>query len=274
MYMSNGNNGSSTFLTVQVQRRPGPEGLFASLAYSFASTEDLNSGTWDNAYDQWRYNPAQLPNEPMLNYSAFDRAHRIAVAFSLRQEWIPGFETTFGLLYTGVSGMPYSYVYDGDINGDGESLNDLFYIPAQRLEVLFVRADGEQVPPDDPSYNQFFSFIAQDEYLSTHSGQTAERNGARTPWIHQLDLRLAQTLPVAGDQHLEIHAELLNVLNLLNASWGLAQSVPYQRVPVLHFFQQDQIGRPLFRWAPRTTPLEPDPLLSRWRIRVGMKYSF
>jgi hypothetical protein len=274
MYMSNGNNGSSTFLTVQLQRRLGPEGIFANLAYSFAATKDLNSGTWDNAYDQWRYNPAHTPNEPILNYSAFDRTHRIALALSLRQEWIPGYETTFGLLYTGVSGMPYSYVYDGDINGDGESLNDLFYIPAQRSEVLFVHADGELVPPDDPRYNQFLAFIAHDEYLSAHSGQTAERNGARTPWVHQLDLRLAQTIPVAGGQHLEIHAETLNLLNLLNASWGLVQSVPYQRVPVLQFFRQDQIGRPLFRWAPRTTPLEPDPLLSRWRIRVGMKYSF
>jgi len=274
MYMSNGNNGSSSFLTVQVQRRPGPEGIFASFGYSYAATEDLNSGTWDNAYDQWRYNPAHTPNEPMLNYSAFDRTHRLALALSLRQEWIPGSETTIGLLYTGVSGMPYSYVYDGDVNGDGESLNDLFYIPAQQSEILLTWGAGDLIPPNDPAYNEVFTFIAQDEYLSTHSGQTAERNGARTPWVHQLDLRLAQTLSVGGDQHLEIHAELLNLLNLLNASWGLVQSVPYQRVPVLRFFQQDQKGRPVFQWAPRTTPLEPDPLLSRWRIRVGMKYTF
>ena len=274
MYMSNGTSGSATFATAQIQHRPGPEGIFASLAYSFGSTEDLNSGTWDNAYDQWRYNPAHTPNEPVLNYSAFDRTHRIALAFSLRREWIPGYETTFGLLYTGASGMPYSYVYDGDMNGDGESLNDLFYIPERQTEVLFARADGELIPPGDPVYNQFFSFIAHDEYLAAHSGQIAERNGARTPWVHQLDLRLAQTLPVGGSHQLEVHAELMNALNLVNASWGLVQSVPYQRVSVLQFYKQDQIGRPLFRWAPRTTPLEPDPLLSRWRIRVGIRYSF
>ena len=142
MYMSNGNAGSSTFLTVQIQRRPGPEGIFASIAYSSGDTKDLNSGMWDNAYDQWRYNPADQPNEPRLNFSAFDRSHRIAVAFSLRQEWSPGYATTFGLLYTGASGIPYSYVYDGDVNGDGESLNDLFYIPSQYSEILLVRGDG------------------------------------------------------------------------------------------------------------------------------------
>ena len=274
MYMSNGNNGSTTFLTAQIQRRPGPEGIFASLAYSFGSTEDLNSGTWDNAYDQWRYNPAHLPNEPILNYSAFDRTHRIALAFTLRQEWVPGYETTFGLLYTGVSGTPYSYVYDGDVNGDGESLNDLFYIPGQYSEVLFAGGDGQLLPPSHGSYNLFFAFIANDEYLSGHRRQTAERNGARTPWTHQLDLRLAQTLPVIGDHHLEIHAELLNALNLVNASWGLVQMVPYQRVPVLRFVRMDERRRALFNWGPRTTPLEPDPLLSRWRLRIGIKYTF
>jgi len=67
---------------------------------------------------------------------------------------------------------------------------------------------------------------------------------------------------------------VLNFLNLLNPSWGSVQYVPYQIVPVLRFYQVDILGRPLFQWAPRTTPLVSDPLLSRWRVRLGMRYSF
>jgi hypothetical protein len=274
IYMSNGDAGSSTFLTVQLQRRPANDGSFASIAYSFGNTKDLNSGAWDNAYDQWRYNHAEEPNAPRLDYSAFDRTHRITAAFSYSHEWSPDCATSVGLVYTGTSGMPYSYVYDGDHNGDGESLNDLFYVPSNYSEILLVGDFGELADPADPAYNELFGFIAHDDYLSTHRGQVCERNAARCPWSHQLDLRLAQTLPVSESSRLEFAAELLNVLNLVNGSWGLVQYVPYQVVPVLQYYKLDTIGRPWYRWAPRTTPLVADPLLSRWRIKFGMKFSF
>ena len=45
MLMTNATKGSTTFHTVQIQRRPDGNGLFASLAYSTGSTQDLNSGT-------------------------------------------------------------------------------------------------------------------------------------------------------------------------------------------------------------------------------------
>jgi hypothetical protein len=269
--MTNANAGTTTFYTIQIQRRPEGNGLFASLAYSGGSTKDINSGTWDNAYDQWRYNPAIQPNEPKLDFSAFDRSHRITAALSYQHEWFPGFPTTFGLIYTGISGTPFSYVYDGDLNGDGESLNDLFYIPGQYTEVILVDEDNIRLLEGDPAYNQLFKFITEDEYLSTHRGRVAERNGARTPWVHQLDLRVAQCVPLAGSHRFEVSAEVLNILNLLNPSWGLVQTAPNQVVPVLRALG---VGSSSFQWAPRTSPLVPEPLLSRWRLRLGARYSF
>jgi hypothetical protein len=271
MVMSNATVGTTTFTTVQLQRRPAGQGLFASLAYSTGSTKDINSGTRDNAYDQWRYNPAHQPNEPTLDFSAFDRRHRITAAFSWQHEWFPGFPTTIGMVYTGISGRPFSYVYEGDINGDGESLNDLFFIPGQSAEVILCDEKGERLYPPDSAYIQLFKFIADDEYLSTHRGRVAERNGARTPWVHQLDLRIAQSVPLAGRHRLEISAEVLNILNVLNPSWGLVQTVPNQIVPIL---KSVGVGSSWFQWAPRKSPLIPEPLLSRWRMRVGLRYSF
>ena len=66
--------------------------------------------------------------------------------------------------------------------------------------------EGNQLLFTDEAYNQLFKFIAEDEYLSTHRGRVAERNGARTPWIHQLDLRVAQFLPLTGSHRLEVTA--------------------------------------------------------------------
>ncbi len=45
-----------------------------------------------------------------MDFSAFDRTHRIAAALSCQHEWFPGCVTTFGMIYTGISGIPYSYV--------------------------------------------------------------------------------------------------------------------------------------------------------------------
>lgn len=278
MVMSNETQGSSTFHTLQVQRVPDGTGLFASIAYSNGSTEDINSGLWDNAYDQWRYNPAELPNQPRLNYSSLDRAHRIAVGGGYQWEWAPGYTTTVGMMYTGTSGTPYSYVYDGDLNGDGEAFNDLFYVPAKYTDLYLVdlTLDGPpQIrPPTDPQYNEFFKVIAEDDYLKMHRGTIVERNGARTPWIHQVDLRAAQTVPLGGGHNLEFSGELLNVLNLIDGSWGKVRIVPNQIVPILKLYQLDWAGRPWFEWAPRTSPTVPEPLLSRWRLRFGVRYSF
>jgi hypothetical protein len=274
MLMSNATQGSTTFHTVQVQRRPTGDGTFFSLAYSNGSTEDINSGLWDNAYDQWRYNPAAVPNEPRLNFSSLDRAHRIAAAIAYQYEWSPGFVATFGLAYTGTSGTPFSYVYDGDLNGDGEAFNDLFYVPGNYTNVILAdRELDSQRLPTDSQYNQLFRLIMQDPYLSMHRGQVVERNGARTPWIHQVDLRLAQTIPLLGNHRLEISGELLNALNMLNASWGLVRVVPNQIVPILRLYKFDWQGRPWFEWSPRTSPVVPEPLLSRWRLRLGVRYT-
>jgi hypothetical protein len=275
MLMSNAATGTTTFHTVQLQRRPERNGVFLSLAYSMGNTMDLNSGAWDNAYDQWRYNPAVEPNDPSLNFSAFDRNHRITAALAYQWEWSPGFQSTVGLVYTGTSGTAFSYVYDGDLNGDGESLNDLFYIPGQSWEIELWGDLGNglfgRLPYTDAAYNQLLKFIADDEYLSTHRRRVAERNGARTPWTHLLDVRVAQSVPLAGSNRIEFSAELLNVLNLMNPSWGHVMTVPNNVVPILRSLG---VGVTAFTWAPRTSPLVPEPLLSRWRCRLGLRYSF
>ncbi len=124
------------------------DGFFMSLAYTYGNAKDMNSGTSDQAYAQWRFNPAYDPNEPSVAYSSFDRRHTVVAAASFRWEWACGWATTIGVVYTGMSGQPFSYVYDGDLNGDGEAFNDLFYVPARRSELLLVNSHGDQLKPD------------------------------------------------------------------------------------------------------------------------------
>lgn len=273
--LSNADGGSSLNNTIQLQRKPNGAGLFFSAAYTYGNTKDINSGTSDQAYAQWKYNPAYDPNRPQVNYSAFDREHRIVLAASYRFAWGSGWAATLGAVYTGLSGQPFSYVYDGDINGDGELYNDLFYVPGTSKEQLFVGADGQILNWTDTTYMRFMEFILNDPYLSAHRGRVVERNGARTPWSHIVDVRLAVELPVAEGHSLELHGELFNLLNLLDPAKGIVRVAPAGIVPILQLHNLDPIGRPQFRWAGgRETPLVPEVLGSRWRVRFGMRYTF
>ncbi len=121
-------------------------------------------------------------------------------------------------------------------------------------------------------YDELFALIDGDEYLSAHRGLVVERNGARTPWSDQIDLRLAQEMPLGGTQHLEVFAELFNFLNLVNPALGVVRTVPYQIMPLLRLYDIDPIGRPRFQWRPRNDPLVPESIASRWRLRLGIRY--
>ncbi len=273
--LSNTKGGSSNNNTIQLQRKPDNDGLFIDLGYTFGYAKDVNSGISDQAYAQWKDNPAYDPNEPAIDYSAFDREHRIVGAASYRYEWGTGWAATIGAVYTGMSGQPFSYVYDGDINGDGENYNDLFYVPAKSSEYFFVDVDGFMVALNDPAYAEMMNWIAKDPYLSSHRGKVVERNGARMPWSHLVDLRMALQFPVSRSHNLEVHCDIFNLMNLLNPANGIVWSTPANIIPVLQLYDIDKIGRPQFRWAAHgSTPLIPESLDSRWRLRVGMRYSF
>ncbi|HSQ75043.1 MAG TPA: hypothetical protein VLT13_05780, partial [Bacteroidota bacterium] len=271
--LSNADVGSSLHNTLQIQREPDGDGVFLSVAYTNGSARDVNSGISDQAYAQWRYNPAFDPNNPRVEYSAFDRKHKVVAAASYRFEWSHGWAATLGAVYTGLSGQPFSYVYDGDLNGDGEPFNDLFYVPGRASELLLIGGDGMPVDPRDTGYTQLFTFIQQDEYLSARRGNVVERNGARTPWSDQLDVRAALEIPLANGRRLEVHAELFNVLNLIDPDLGIVHYAPSSIIPIMRLYDIDPIGRPRFQWARRDGPLVPESMTSRWRLRLGMRYT-
>ena len=80
----------------------------------------------------------------MRQSSRFDRPHKVVASAHARI--LPRFGgTEISVLYVGQSGLPYSYVYKGDVNGDGfpgpraSSLsNDLLFIPDEPGQFPFA----------------------------------------------------------------------------------------------------------------------------------------
>ena len=280
----NTDKGSNANITVQVTRNV-PEGINGIVGYTWGIAKDINSGNSTTASSGWRLNPTPgNPNDPQLTYSQWDRRHRILGGLTYIQDWGGGLRTTVGFFYNGQSGRPFSYMVSGDVNGDGRSDNDLAYIPKDANDIILVNASNVVLPKSDPSYTQLMAFIDADSYLKDNKGRISERSGPREPWAHSLDMRLTQEIPTIAGQKVEITLDILNVLNLLNSDWGWIRNTGVnQTVNILQFRGLDKTvgpdyGKPHYQWLGLKVtdgvadPFQPDNILSRWQMQLGIRY--
>jgi len=223
------------------------------------------------------------PNAPPLTPSNFDRPHKVVLA--LYGTPIPALEDTeISLLYTGESGLPFSYVYRGDLNGDGypslgkasDQDNDLVYVPADPLEV----------PAGPGTTVRLAAALANDPCLKRFSGEMLLRNQCRAPWQNRLDLRVAQRLRV-GSASVRVEADMVNVLNLLDRNWGLVRTIPATSSLLQPTERIRGNGDLLMQWIAGLLPLRdeagaqriPEPWsvaspASQWQAQIGVRVSF
>lgn len=288
--VTNVSKGSNSNITLQIQRN-APTGLNGTAAYTWGMAKDINSMNSTQAASGWRFNPTPgNPNDPQLTYSQWDRRHRILGAVSYRQDWGGGFVTDIGFFYNGQSGRPFSYMVFGDVNGDGSgtslsNINDLAYIPKDVNDIILVNDAGTTLAKTDAAYTQLEAFINGDDYLKEHRGHMSERSGPREPWAHSIDMRLSQDIPVLWGHKIQITIDILNVLNLLKSDWGWIKNTGVnQTVNMFQFYDivtsGADIGKPRYRWLGLKTtdgkadPFQPDNLLSRWQMQLGVRYTF
>lgn len=260
--------------------------LFADLSYTYSGSFDQNAVTSSQAISQWRYNPVPGdPNNPPLAVSDFSVPNRIVASVSERVEYAPGWATTLSLFYTGNSGSPFSYIYYGDVNGDGQNQNDLIYVPkdlkagdpGQDIQLVTYNATTHSYAPAAQSvYDQLAAYINGDSYLSKYRGQIVPRNGGRAPWQGTLNLRVAQDIPTVEGQSVEFTLDILNVLNLLNHNWGYIETVPYGTYTLLNYEGMNAQNQPTFALSlPKSgVPWSTSQFLSRWQLQLGARYNF
>ncbi len=292
VYMTNTNKPYEYDLTASLQRQFGRgifsllksgvnDQLFLDLSYTYSRSYDQNAVTSTQAISQFVYNPVPgNPNDPPLAVSDFSVPSRVVASVSETVNYGPGFATTISLFYSGQSGSPFSYIYYGDVNGDGNNQNDLIYDPknvAPGGDInLVVKQNGQWVPAPQSSYTQLADYINGDPYLSKYQGQIVPRNGGRSPWQNQLNLRLAEDIPTVAGQNIEFTLDVLNFLNLLDHNWGYIETVPYGTYTLLNYEGMNASGQPAFALSlPRGgVPWSPDSFYSRWQMQLGVRYNF
>ncbi|HEX9971219.1 MAG TPA: carboxypeptidase regulatory-like domain-containing protein, partial [bacterium] len=199
--IDNTDEGYNFSITAQL-RKAFMMGLNTMLSYTYLEAKNQLKST-EIASVLWSENPVKgNPNMPELSFSEFGNRHRIIGAASYKHDWSNNLATSFGLFFevaegnrfAGAGGNRYSFVYSGDVNGDGMAGNDLIYIPNDQGEINFdpyTDAGGSQVSAA-AQWQAFDAFIEQDDYLKSHRGKIADRFGALNPWFSNIDLRILQ----------------------------------------------------------------------------------
>lgn len=284
---TNTGEGYTYNITAQLQK-PFDNGLTASLAYTYGRAMAVNDATSSQNSSQWRYmEQVNGLNDLDLSYSDFDLKHRITGYVSYSKEFLGHLKSTLSIFYNGQTGMPFSYIYYGDINGDGERTNSLIYVPANAGEINLVDigtfGDDDYVSASQ-QWQDLQGFINNDDYLRNRKGEYAERNAARAPFEHSFDLKFAQDIftDVADRSHkLTLTLDIFNFTNLLNKDWGRQYYVGNASYTLVDFEGFAADGT-----TPQYTFEKPDDAIdiytaddsgvssSRWQMRFGIRYTF
>jgi len=216
--------------------KPLYHGLTLKGAYSYGmSRNTIDPGS--NASGTWLGNEIALdPNNPGLGIDNAAQGHRVFVQASYNRQYFGFGGTTISAFFEAKPSYPNfsttaSYVFAGDMNGDGASGNDLIYIPRNTSEMNFVTfalppAQGGRTFTAEEQAAAFETYIQQDTYLRKHRGEYATRGGLFYPMVKRMDLSLVQDVfgNAAGRKHAgQFRLDITNFSNLLNHNWGVSQ---------------------------------------------------
>jgi hypothetical protein len=214
------------------------QGLTLKGAYSYGDSRNtIDPGS--TALSSWQLNEAPGdPNNPGLGRSKSAQGHRVFLQSSYSRSYFGFGATTISAFWDAkpaLNGNSYSstasYVFAGDMNGDGASGNDLIYIPRNTSEMNFVDIPATATTRAFTAAEQaaaFEAYIQQDPYLSKHRGQYAERGGLFYPMVKRLDLSIVQDVfhNIGGKRNAgQFRIDFTNFGNLLNHNWGVSQRV-------------------------------------------------
>jgi hypothetical protein len=271
-----------------------------SIAYTYQQARDVVSVTSSTQGSNFRYqrDVSGLLSDQTRTRSKYDQPHRIVATGTYH---FPSL-TDLSFIYTGNSGAPYDYVYGtnggttGDLNADGQSQNDLVYVPTDARntnEIIFVAnpatATAAQLASAATQAQAFENFIASTPCLNEARGTIMSRNVCRNPWVNQVDVSLAQTLSPVRFQNIQVRLDVINFGNLLNRKWG-AQAFSDQNSTcgsicsatvllthtnnVVPATNSVSAAQGIFTFDPTFKAFNAENASSNYRMQLSLRYSF
>ena len=290
---TSGQKGYAYNFTVGIDKQ-SKKGVNFNATYTYGSSMVHNEGTNSINTSNWQNMEAvSSRNYVPLTQSDFSLGHRIFAFASKKFSYANDHaSTTIALVYNGQSGNPFSYTMSNrSFIGDGVNNNDLIYIPASRAEMdqmtFLTRLSGATAAQNAADVvaqkNEFEALIKSNSYLSKRRGKYAERNGARLPFSHILDLSLTQefAMKVGKIRHaVSVRLDMFNFANFLDKDAGRQYFLSFDQAQIISFegfsgtnptykYQKpstNKIGLISDGTSPATS--------SRWNGQVTFRYNF
>ena len=264
--------------------------LDMTVGYTHMQAKDVQSLTSDRAISNFR-NGRQLAGaheDITVGTSYFERPDRIVASATYTAPWKL---TTLSLYFQGISGTPFTYTVNNDVNGDLVSANDPIYVPKNATDVNEMHicsGSGAACALSATEAQAFETFIAGQECLTKQRGQIMERNSCTSPFQKSLDGSIRQALPRLRGQSLTVQLDIFNLLNLINSDWGalelpvLSSNFPQQAV----LRAQSRTAGPLntsytnYSFDLTATQRTGGPFLKQtgssnyWQMQLSLKYAF
>lgn len=293
--LKNTTKGSSYTLTGKLEKT-ATKGLSGFIAYTFGMAKDIQSV---GSTVQANMPGVEGQNRLGVSFSDNDVRHRIIglVNYRINYGGKAGGSTVVSLGMVSNSGGKLSYVYGGDMNGDGQSNNDAIFVPNHASDLNFAPltvGSGATAQTFTPAQQQaaYDAYIDNNPYLKGIRGKYAERNGGYYPWLTRFNLSVVQEVyfkvgPKQMKNTLQFRVDILNAGNLLNNKWGVGY-VSTGTNPIT-FSSVDAYGVPTYKLATQviknadgtnSTILIRDSFVKSitidnvWQAQIGIRYIF
>ena len=193
-------------------------GLHIMAAYTHTVSKELTGMPGSDASSAFTYIPTyEGPNNARLHNSSYVTPDRIVASITHDDKC----GNHFSFIYeTWRGGNNYSYMTNGDMNGDGYDY-DSIYIPTDSQV-----KNGEFRFVSDDDRDRFMEFVHKDKYLKNHQGKYAEAYSVYSPWVHRVDFSYKHDFKVKignTKNTLQLSCDIKNLLNLFNSSWGVSK---------------------------------------------------
>lgn len=287
--LENTNKGKGQQLTVSLSKPMSSESDWSwTLGYTRTNAEEVSALTSSTAGSGYGSQLGVNINEPTSSTARYEIKDRFSGSLNWSHKFFGDYATQVGLFYEGRSGRPYSYIFNGDANGDNRTFNDLFYVPAGRGDVLFgsLSATG-QFTPDAAMEQAFWDWLATQDGLSRYAGTYAPENGFNAGWVNTFDIRISQELPGFMKGHKsKIWLDIQNVGNLINDDWGHIVDYGFNANNAVASLRGIYDGKYVYGYRSGTEfgqstalgiPTNADSQtngISQWSLQVGFKYEF
>ena len=240
--LENTSKGYGWIANVTVNTQPA-DWISLMAAYTHTVSKEITGMPGSAAESAFTYVPTVAgPNNIKLHNSEYVTPDRVVASAILHDR--SGNHYSF-IYETWRGGYNESYMLANDMNGDGYNY-DALYIPTDAEvnngEFRFTSLD-DQV--------RFMEYLRNDSYLKKHQGEYAEGYSVYNPWVHRIDIGYKHDfkLNIGKTRHvLQLSADIKNVLNLFNSSWGVSKvmNASLNNGRILKYDHTDAEGYPVF----------------------------